>query len=340
MITDTPRLTISAIIPAFRAAHLLPRVLAPLLDLRESGEIDEVIVIDDVSPDDTAAVAEGLGAHVIRATRNGGPGAARNLGARIAIGDLLWMVDSDVIPGRDGPRHIRAAFAEPGVRAVFGSYDELPDGTPWFSRYKNLMHRYYHQSARREASTFWAGCGAVDREFYLTIGGFDTATYRVPSIEDIELGYRIRRNGGRILLAHEFHGKHLKVWTIPNALHTDIFRRALPWARLMIAQEGVSDDLNTSWGERVKALVALVLVASLLALPLLPALWPLSLAAGVLALALNWDFARYLARHGGFGLAIGGIAYHQFYYIYSASVFAWCLFEFHVLRRRGLRTVA
>ncbi|MEO6093131.1 MAG: glycosyltransferase [Novosphingobium sp.] len=335
-----PQPAISAIVPAFRAAHLLPRVLAPLIALRDAGEISEVIVIDDVSPDDTAEVAERLGAQVIRSTRNGGPGAARNLGARAATGDLLWMVDSDVIPEADGPRHIRAAFAEPGVRAVFGSYDELPDGAPWFSRYKNLTHRYYHQLARREASTFWAGCGAVDREFYLSIGGFDAETYRVPSIEDIELGYRIRRHGGRILLIREFEAKHLKVWTIPNAIHTDIFRRALPWARLMISQEGVPDDLNTSWGERVKALVALVLVLALLATPLAAEAGLLALAAAALALALNRDFARYLYGHGGLGIAVGGLIYHQFYYIYSATVFVWCLFEYHVLRRRELRTIS
>ena len=249
------------------------------------------------------------------------------------------MVDSDVIPATSGPRHIREAFSEEGVRAVFGSYDEMPDGTPWFSRYKNLTHRFYHQKAKREASTFWAGCGAVDREFFLEIGGFDVDTYRVPSIEDIELGYRIRRNDGRILLMHEFHGKHLKVWTIPNALHTDIFRRAYPWARLMIAQEGMCDDLNTSWGERIKALVAILLLVSLFALPFVSKAWMASLALAFVAVALNAEFATYLLRHAGLGVAIGGMVYHQLYYIYSAAVFSWCLFEYHVLGRRGLRTV-
>jgi len=340
MIDTVTRPTISAIMPAFRAAHLLPRVLSPLIALRDAGEISEVIVIDDVSPDNTAEVAEQLGATVLRMAKNGGPGAARNMAARVATGDIIWMVDSDVIPASDGPRQIRDAFAEPGVRAIFGSYDEMPDGTPWFSRYKNLMHRFYHQKAKREASTFWAGCGAIDREFFNSIGGFDIDTYRVPSIEDIELGYRMKRNGGRILLVHDLHGKHLKVWTIPNALHTDIFRRALPWARLMVAQEGVADDLNTSWGERMKALVALLLVLSVLALPFATGAWRTSIGFAVLALGINWEFARYLFGHGGLGLAIGGLIYHQFYYIYSASVFAWCLFEYHVLGRRGLRTVS
>ena len=325
-----PRQTISVIMPAYRAAALLPRVLAPLIAMRDAGEIDEVIVVDDVSPDATAAVAGALGADVLVMPKNGGPGAARNLAATVAKGDILWLVDSDVIAWEGGGALIRAAFAEPGVAAVFGSYDSTPAGTPWFSRYKNLTHRFYHQRAQREATTFWAGCGAVSAEMYRKIGGFDVETYRVPSIEDIELGYRIKRAGGRILVLPELQGKHLKVWTIRNAIHTDLFRRALPWSRLMIAREGVADDLNTSKLERVKAVVAGLFLLSLLTLPFSGG-WPVTLALGALALGLNWAFARFLWQNGGFGLAAPSLLYHQVYYVYSAAAFAWCLFEYHVL---------
>lgn len=326
-----PRQTISVIMPAYRAAALLPRVLAPLIAMRDAGEVDEVIVVDDVSPDDTAAVARALGADVLVMPKNGGPGAARNLAATVAKGDILWLVDSDVIAWPGGGALIRAAFAEPGVAAVFGSYDSSPAGTPWFSRYKNLTHRFYHQRAQREATTFWAGCGAVSAEMYRKIGGFDVETYRVPSIEDIELGYRIKRAGGRILVLPELQGKHLKVWTIRNAIHTDLFRRALPWSRLMIAREGVADDLNTSKLERVKAMVAGLFLLALLALPFAPGIWPATLGLGLVALGLNWAFARFLFKNGGLGFAAASLLYHQVYYVYSAAAFAWCLFEYHVL---------
>ncbi|MCB1155695.1 glycosyltransferase family 2 protein, partial [bacterium] len=206
--------------------------------------------------DRTAEVARGIGARVLTTPQNGGPGLARNMAAQAAVGDILWFVDSDVIAHDDGAGKVRAAFADPEVAAVFGSYDSTPDGQHWFSRYKNLMHRFYHQTAQRDAHTFWAGCGAVRKDMFLKIGGFDVETYRVPSIEDIELGYRIRRAGGRINVDPTLLGKHLKVWTPKGAFHTDIFRRALPWSRLMIAREGVHNDLNTSHGEKAKAVLA------------------------------------------------------------------------------------
>lgn len=327
----TSGLTISVVMPAFRAEALMPRVLAPLMAMQARGEVTEVIVVDDRSPDRTAEVARGLGARVLTTPQNGGPGLARNLAAGEATGDVLWFVDSDVIAWDDAAQKVRAAFSDPDVAAVFGSYNSAPDGQHWFSRYKNLMHRFYHQTAQRDAQTFWAGCGAVRKDMFLKIGGFDVETYRVPSIEDIELGYRIRRAGGRIAVDPTLLGKHLKVWTPKNALHTDIFRRALPWSRLMIAREGVHNDLNTSHGEKAKAVIAGLLILSILALPFAPAVWPVTLALMAIALAANWRFARFMYAHGGFGFAAATLAYHQFYYVYSAAAFAWCLFEYHVL---------
>ena len=328
------KVTISAIMPAFRAEALLPRVLTPLLAMRDRGELLEVIVVDDCSPDRTAEVAHGMGATVITTPQNGGPGMARNLAAAAAKGSVLWFVDSDVIADPRGAARVQAAFADPGVAAVFGSYDETPPGG-WFSRYKNLMHRYYHQTARRAAKTFWAGCGAVRADMFARVGGFDVDTYRVPSIEDIELGYRIHAAGGVICVDPELLGKHLKVWTIRNAIFTDIFRRALPWSRLMIAREGLGDDLNTSRAERMRAVLAGVLILSLPVAALMPCLWGLPLALFVLAVLTNLRLYKFFLHHLGALRATAAMLYHQIYYVYSAGAFAWCLFEYHILGVRN-----
>ena len=63
--TETLPKSICVVVPAYNAAHLLPRVLAPLMDMLNAGEIEEVIVVDDCSPDNTAEVARDLGATVI-----------------------------------------------------------------------------------------------------------------------------------------------------------------------------------------------------------------------------------------------------------------------------------
>jgi len=333
--TGTANKTISVIMPAYNAEHLLPRVLEPLIEMRERNEIEEILVVDDVSTDSTPEVAEKLGATVIRMPKNSGPGAARNYAAQHAKGDIFWFVDSDVIVWPDSARQVRDAFAVADVSAVFGSYDELPDGAPWFSRYKNLMHRYYHQIASRDAETWWAGCGAIAADIFHKVGGFDVETYRVPSIEDIELGYRIKKAGGKILLEPNLQAKHLKVWTFRNSIYTDIFCRALPWSRLMIARESVTNDLNTSPTERVRAgFAGLFLLSILLSFVMLPTIWPITLVLLVTVFVLNLSLFRFFTRAGGIAFAIACLLYHQFYYVYSAASFTWCLFEYHILGRR------
>lgn len=333
--TESKRLKISVVMPAYNAANLLDRVLPPVLEMLASGEVDEFLVVDDQSTDHTVKKAREMGASVLQTPQNGGPGVARNLAAQTAIGDILWFVDSDVIAWVGGGEIIRQAFANPQVQAVFGSYDADPGSPSWFSNYKNLVHRFHHQTARRDATTFWSGCGAVRADKFRELKGFDTEIYRVPSIEDIELGYRIHGDGGQILVLPDLLGKHLKVWSVGNAIFTDIFRRALPWSRLMISREGLTNDLNTGMKERVCALIAGLFFGSIAAAPFVTLgwVWPLVfLAAAVL---INHRLFAFMRRNGGLGFAIAALLYHQIYYVYSATAYVWCLFEYHILRRRN-----
>ena len=72
----------------------------------------------------------------------------------------------------------------------------------------------------------------------------------------------------------------------------------------MVSREGLTDDLNTGWGERIKAGVALALLLQPFVLLVSPGLWPLSLMLAFLALFLNAAFARYLYSNGGLRLAL------------------------------------
>ena len=328
--------TISVIVPAFNASGYIKRVLAPLLEMQNSGDVLEVILVNDCSTDNTAQIAKDLGATVMTTPFNGGPGAARNLAAKSAAGDILWLVDADVIVAQGGPALINAAFTDPDVHAVFGSYDNQPDGQQLLSKYKNLTHRFHHQHAKRDAKTFWAGCGAVRKDAFLTVGGFDIETYKIPSIEDIELGYRITGAGGRILVEPQLLGKHLKIWTLRNIVHTDIFCRALPWSRLMLVREGLTNDLNVGSMERIRAFFAGLFCLSILLLFLNLSFWPAVILSFAMIFLVNWDFFRFLNRNGGLGFAVGSMLFHQIYYLYSSAVFVWCLFEVKVLGRSKL----
>ena len=85
---------ISVIIPAFNRGYCLANTLRSVL--AQTFTDFEIIVVDDGSTDDTAAVARSFGDRVrLVSQKNGGVSAARNLGIRSARGAWIAFQDSD-----------------------------------------------------------------------------------------------------------------------------------------------------------------------------------------------------------------------------------------------------
>jgi glycosyltransferase involved in cell wall biosynthesis len=278
--------------------------------------------VADGDTDGSWLLAKECGAQVLRIFPRGGPAQARNLGARAARSDILFFVDADVTLPVDAVSQVVAAFArEPDLAAVFGSYDDEPAVPNFLSQYKNLFHHYVHQTAREEACTFWGACGAIRRESFLALGGFDEQ-YRRPSIEDIALGYRLRKAGGKIRLCKTLQVKHLKRWGLTSLLAADFCYRALPWTTLILRERRLPNDLNLRRSSRVSvALTYGLLVAGVSAW-----WWPGSLiVAGLVVLvllALNAPLYRFFWRKRGLWFAVRTVPWHWLYYFYSGLAFA------------------
>jgi len=217
----------------------------------------EVLVIDDASTDNTPDVARSMGARVYRLPRCGGPAIARNRGAELARGGIVFFVDADVCVHPDTiETFLRTFDGNPDVAAVFGSYDTTPGSPGLIAQYKNLFHHFIHQRSSTDAGTFWSGCGAVRREIFLAMDGFDHERYERPCIEDIDLGMRLKRAGHRIVLNKAMQATHLKRWTLGSLIHSDVFDRGVPWTHLILERGDLPDDLNLGWSQRISAVFA------------------------------------------------------------------------------------
>lgn len=304
---------ISLIITAHRSGQMLNACLANVAKIQPPPR--EVIVTIDGAD---SAVIDAANSHGFRSISNSGaPGvsASRNAGARAATGNILAFADSDVLPLQNHIARLAQSFGDhPETSAVIGSYDDQPAATGLVSRYRNLLHHYTHQQGSPDARTFWAGCGAVRRTAFEEVGGFDE-NYRLPSVEDIELGYRLRRAGHRIRLVPDWQVKHLKQWSLRDLIFTDIGRRAIPWTKLLRREQRLDNDLNIGHSSRLSA--ALVCVGVCL-LPL-GFFWRPAFLLGAfllaLATALNWTFYKSLARSGGWSFAIASIPLHWLYFV-------------------------
>jgi len=286
-------LRLTAIVPATDAPAHLERVVTAIRAAEEPP--DDVLVVTDLD--------------------ESGPAAARNAGANRADGDILVFVDSDVVAHPDAFRRIRAAFRdEPDLVAVFGSYDDSPPERDAVSGFRNLLHHHVHQQSPGPAATFWAGLGAVRREPFLAAGGFDAERYPTASIEDIELGTRLAAAGARLQLDPALQGTHLKRWTLPSMLRTDLQARGVPWVALLARRGTAPSGLNLGWRHRLSAAASIALVASLAARH--PRQGALALAGLV---ALNADFYGLLLRRRGAGQALAGVGLHVLHHLTGAA---------------------
>jgi len=316
-----PALFVSVIVPVYNARQHLPHCLSAINSSTHTAF--ELIVVDDASTDGSGEAARGHGARVIRQHRQGGPAAARNRGAEAARGDLLLFVDADVMIRPNTLSHVVADFSKfPEIAAVFGSYDDEPAEKNFISQYKNLCHHFVHQQSSTEAVTFWAGCGAVRREIFMNMGGFDEKRYRLPSIEDIELGHRMMREGHRIYLDKDLQVKHLKRWDLTSLVRADVFYRAIPWTRLILQSGEMPSDLNLQFSQKISAgLVMMLLVALPFTLIRIEFIFLTLLLTAAVCL-LNYRFYRFLINKRGPGFALRAAPMQFFYYFYSSLVFA------------------
>lgn len=324
---------ISVIIPAYNSSKFIPLCLEALS--KSTYENYEIILVDDASTDDTAQIAESMGCRVFIMDKQSGPAVARNFGSKEAKGEIVLFIDSDVLVKSNTIELVASTFSQnPDISALFGSYDDSPSDTDFLSQYRNLLHHYVHQQANEDSNSFWAGCGAIRKDVFLELNGFDYKRFAEPSIEDIELGHRMIAAGYKIKLDKELQVTHLKHWGWHSMIKTDIFNRAVPWSRLILQTKSLPQDLNLRISDRIStALVGILLICILvLILDLVNLISPISngflLSVAVIIIisliTLNRDLYGFFLRKRGFLFTAKVIPIHFLYYFYCGASFGVC----------------
>lgn len=85
--------TVSVLIPAYNESK---NIVDTVKAIKSIHKINQVLVINDCSPDDTGALAKSAGAEVIDLPRNLGKGGALNHGLQFATGDIIGLIDGDL----------------------------------------------------------------------------------------------------------------------------------------------------------------------------------------------------------------------------------------------------
>ena len=188
---------ISVVIPAYNSAGTLGRALASVY--AQDYQPLDIVVVDDASRDDTAAVVlahDARGVRLIRHERNQGASAARNTGVRAAAGELIAFLDADDewLPGKLD-RQVAGLLAHPAWSLVACHAVQInPDGSDAGPVYSDRRPASGPDAWRvLLAYNFVATpCVIARRRDLLDLGGFDPA---LPIGEDQDMWIRLALRG-------------------------------------------------------------------------------------------------------------------------------------------------
>jgi rhamnosyltransferase len=170
-IQDSP--SVSVIIPTWQGADYLAQTLPAIREQAYQGAV-EIVGIDSESSDATVALLERYGATVrIIPKATFTHGGSRNLGTRLAHGQILVFLSQDALPiGTDWLAKLIAPLRDQGVGAVYARQVARPSATP-FEEYFHLtlyppQSRYYELESEKAATLsqifFSNVCSAARRE--------------------------------------------------------------------------------------------------------------------------------------------------------------------------------
>jgi glycosyltransferase involved in cell wall biosynthesis len=212
----------SVIVPTYNRAESLSKVIESLF--AQSFQDFEIIVVDDGSTDATESTVEKLqkkSAHALLyfKQQNNGAGAARNLGIKHANGELVLFIDDDVLPIPNLiEEHVSAHKRHSGINiAIVGPVFHAPElklspFMRWLDKGPAFVHSRAEDGAELDYLCFCTANISLKRHFMLENGVFDEK-FR-PFFEDIELGFRLKRQGLRIILNKRAVGYHLHVLSL------------------------------------------------------------------------------------------------------------------------------
>lgn len=92
----SPAVDVSVVLPAYNEHAAITSVIEDVrASLETTDYVYEIVVVDDNSSDDTPDQAAALGVRVVRRRHNGGSGASRKTGVKVARGEWVVMLDAD-----------------------------------------------------------------------------------------------------------------------------------------------------------------------------------------------------------------------------------------------------
>jgi cellulose synthase/poly-beta-1,6-N-acetylglucosamine synthase-like glycosyltransferase/peptidoglycan/xylan/chitin deacetylase (PgdA/CDA1 family) len=225
-LADAALPSVTVVVPAFNEEVGIERSVRSLV-ASDYPDYD-VIVVDDGSADQTAAIVESLKLDRVRLVRqdNGGKPAALNTGVRFSDAEVIVMVDGDTLFESGTLRHLIAPMADPAVGAVSGN-TKVGNRRGLLGRWQHIEYVMGFNLDRRMyevlqcTPTVPGAIGAFRRDVLDEVAGVPGDTLA----EDTDLTLAIGRTGRRVVYAED-----ARAWTEAPSTLSALWRQRYRWS--------------------------------------------------------------------------------------------------------------
>ncbi|HEY5833032.1 bifunctional polysaccharide deacetylase/glycosyltransferase family 2 protein [Streptomyces sp.] len=216
---------VTVVVPAYNEQECISNTL---LSLARSDHPIEVIVVDDGSTDDTAAIVEELDLPMVRLIRqpNSGKPAALNTGVAAASNDLITMMDGDTVFEPATVHELVQPFADPRIGAVAGNA-KVGNRDTLIGAWQHIEYVMGFNLDRRMYDvlscmpTIPGAVGAFRREALDQVGGMSDETLA----EDTDVTMALQRAGWKIVYA-----ENARAWTEAPGSMSQLWSQRYRWS--------------------------------------------------------------------------------------------------------------
>jgi GT2 family glycosyltransferase len=206
---------ISIVIPNYNGSRTIGRCLESIFAFNDDDR--EVIVVDDGSEDGSPDIIRKYPCRLVQLEKHAGASAARNAGAAISKGDILFFIDADCLLQQDTLPVIRKHLENwPADMLIGGTYTPVPYDPGFFSLFQSVFINYSETKNRDNPDYLTTHALVVRAETFKKLGGFKEKF--LPILEDVEFCHRLRRVGFRLTMDPDLRVQHIFNFSLLRSL--------------------------------------------------------------------------------------------------------------------------
>lgn len=234
---STELIRFSVIIPTINRSDMLRQAIEALCQQQNPGCFYEIIAIDNGSTDDTQNMVEAFARESPVSVRylfepRRGSHYARNTGFKAARGEILGLIDDDVIVDTNWVKNIVRVYDNPDISCAGGKLTiRWFNGPPaaWVERFNGVLGEIDYGDKLRELSrphTVYAGNFSIRKDVLLKVGGYNPCNApgdRLVGDGESGLCQKVYDSGGRIFWVPDAMAWHVQ--DAKRVTRTYIWRR-------------------------------------------------------------------------------------------------------------------